>query len=616
VSGELGLGAAMAAASGPQWIDDKRLVRPHHLEALSKWVAGSPVLVLDYEADGLETRRGARSFMAGFFAPDKGARVVDFRLTGENGLRAVADGLRARTGLTIGHNLTNELSHSWALGFDIGGQLWDNLDAAFALDERMESHGQKALVEALLKRGTPYADALHTWMDLNLGTHQRGHELNPMELEVPYNIEDVTDAYDLYKHFRPMVEKAGMLQLVLTDSELNRAVADMQETGLQYDGDRAEQLIQQIGAEKGAHYKSITSTIGRPVDLSSHTALFGILFGEYGLPMHKDLEKEGSLDDDVLKWLSSLKGPYTPLIESVREWRECDTLLSTFLLPWSYEHQVDGVLFGNLNKCIAGTRRFTASKPNLQNIPYRSDWAKLIREVFVCETDWVNYSFDYSQVEYRMFAHYSGEPRLIQGYLNNPLFDIHAEVGLMLNLLRDLAKHINFGILYGMGLDKLARKLLTTKEKAKAILDAYHAKIPSAKALKRKLEDLIRRSGIVRDALGGCRHLTLDEAYKALNTLCQMSGADIMRRALVNVYPLVKAAGGHMTVTIHDEAQFKLPGRREDHLPVLREVKRVMEHNPEFKVPMLASAEYYDTDWAHLQELNLEAAQPQTRGRA
>lgn len=599
----------MASAAGPQWIDDKRLVRPHHLEAFSRWVRDSPVIVLDYEGDGLEARRGHRSFMAGVYAPDKGARVVDFRLTGEAGKRALADALRARTGITIGHNLKHELSQSWAEGWEIGGQLWDNQAAAFALNEKLKSTGQKALVHDMLKRATPFADALHTWMELNLGTSKRGHELNPNELEVPYNIEDVTDAWDLYCLLRPQVEKAGMLQLVLTDSELCRPVAEMEDTGMAYDGNHAEVLIKDFSAKRAAIYKRISASVGRPIDVSSHATLFGLLYGEYKLPLHKDLEKEGSLDDDVLKWMVSLKTARTPLIQDIRDWRELDKLLGTYLLPWTYEHQYKGHLFGNLNSCGPETRRFSADSPNLQNIPHRTVFGDMLRECFLTLVGWQTYSFDYSQVEYRMFAHYAGEPRLVQGYRTNPLFDIHAEVGLLINMLRDLAKHINFGILYGMGLDKLARKLGVSKDAAKAILDEYHKKIPSAKALKKRLEDLIRRSGFVATALGGRRHLTLDEAYKALNTLCQMSGADLMRRALVRTYPIVKAAGGKMTITIHDEVQFKLPGNDwREHIPTLKKVKAAMEDNPEFTVPMIAACDRYAPNWAHMEGIDLAVA--------
>lgn len=600
----------MAAATGPQWIDDKRLVRPHHLEALSRWVAEAPELVLDYEGDGVKAHLGHRSFMAGFYAPDRGARIVDFRLTGDAGKRAVGDGLRRRTGVTIGHNLTHELTQSWAEGWEIGGRLWDNMAAAFALDERRKSYSQKELVPELLKRGTPMAAALYTWMELNLGTSRRGHELNPNELEVPYNAEDVTDAWDLYQHMKPQVERAGMTELVLTDSEMCRAVGEMQETGLRYDTARAEQLITQLTASRAEVYRRITAHTGRPVDLASHQALFGYLYGELRMPMHKDQEKEGSLDDDVMAWMASLGTPHTQLIEDIRDWRELDKLLGTYLLPWTYEHQRGGFLRGNLNTCRAGTRRFTADDPNLQNIPTRTELAKQIRTAFICEPGWVNYSFDYSQVEYRMFAHYSREPRLVQGYRTDPTFDIHIEVtellrALVSDLKRSDGKHSNFACLYGVGIEKFSRKLQREKEAARKILDAYHAKIPNAKRLKRQLEDEIRRTGVVKDAFGGRRHLTTDDAYKALNTLCQMSGGDLMRRALVRMYPIIKKAGGKMTLTVHDEGQFKLPGPHEEHLDTLRAVRDVMQDNPEFSVPMLTDAEMYRQDWAHMEEVKL-----------
>lgn len=596
-------------APPPEWVDDPRMVKANQIESWARWVQHSPELVLDYESDGLDTRRGASSFMVGCFAPDKGAKVLDLRLA-PNALEPFRRALKARTGVTIGHNLKHELSHSWQLGTDIGGTLWDNQAASFALDERRKSHAQDSLVHELLKRGTPQAAALAAYMEATFGTAKRGHHENPNALEVPYNAEDVTDAWDLYRYLRPQAERIGLVELITTDSELCRPVSEMEMTGVPLDLPATRALADELSEVRAQAAKLITRTLGRSVNIASHTDLFGLLYGEWQLPMHADLEKVGKLDDDVLAWMLTL--PLTSnqatVIEAIRDWREADKLVDTFLLPWLYEHSIDGVLYPNLNLCVADTRRFTADNPNLQNVPSRGTLGKRIRKLFIQLMNWTSYSADYSQVEYRIFADAAGEPRLVKGYREVAGFDIHAEVAEMLRavieITRDDAKHTNFGILYGMGIDKLARKLRCSRDRAKAILDAYMAKIPSAKGLKRELDKQVRARGYVETKLRGRRHMTSDESYKALNTYCQMSSADVLRRALVRAYRNVRSVGAHGTnvpckfqLQVHDELLFRLEGPPEEHGPTLKTIVTAMETNPEFKLPLRVEMERFEPSW-------------------
>lgn len=604
----MGLGASLL--SGPEWVEDKRMVRPEQLDGWMRWLRDSPELVVDYESDGLDTRRGARSFMVGAYAPDRGAKVADLRLLGDPGYRAAVDGLSKRTGVTIVHNGKHEVAHSRALGFELGGKLWDNQAASFAEDER-GPHGQKDLIETRLKRVPVMSRTIHDWMETNLGTSQRGHELNPNSLEVPYNAEDVTDAWDLYTHFKERAARAGLTDAVFVDSELCRPVVEMETTGLRLDMDLCAELSAQYQTERAAILNKVRGMVGN-VDLHSHQELFGLLYGRLGMPMHKDLEKKGKLDEDVLAWMLSLDDiPDTArqVIEGVREYRELDKLDGTYLMPWMYEHSIDGRLYPNLNMTVAGTRRFTADSPNLQNVPTRTDLAKQVRAAFLEDVGCTTYAFDYSQVEYRMYVHYSREPALVKGYRESPSFDVHQMVAEMLGIPRPAAKHINFGIVYGMGIDKLSRKLLLTRGAAKEILERYFTMIPSVKRLKRELADQVKGKGYVRTVYGTRRHLTQDEDYKALNTACQMTAADLLRRALVRVGPVVRAAGGRLKLQVHDEVLFRLPGTdTREHMPVLLAVQEAMERAPEFCVPIRVECQKWVGNWAAKEKVPLAAA--------
>lgn len=589
------------------WVDDPRLVRPHQLEAWGNWIQGAPELVLDYETDGLVPRDGHRPFMVGAFSPDKGAKVVDLRLTPQ-ALEALRVALRGRTGTTIVHNAKNELGMSWAMGTDIGGKLWDNQAASFAYDERRDSHGQKELCK-LFGFPTPMADALGAYMQATFGNTERGHHHNPNALEVPYNCEDVESAWRIYERQKADCQRAGLLDVVEIDSEVCRPICEMENTGINLDVGAATRLLEELTEARAACYKTICAAVGRPVDPSSHQALFGVLYGHWGLPMHHDVEKVGKLDDDVLAWMTTLPqvredSARLTFVEGVRDWREYDKMIGTYLLPWLYEHARNGILYPHLNTTVATTKRLSADSPNLQNIPARGTLGKRVRALIVAMMGHETYSFDYSQVEYRTFAHCSGEPRLVKGYRDLPDFDIHASVSDLLNslvaglgMLRDDGKHVNFGILYGMGIDKLSRKLRCSKDRAKKILDAYMQGIPTVRALKKRLEREVQTKGYVSSVLGGRRHLNPNEAYKALNTLCQMTAAEIIRHAMVQAYRR-RPAGLKFQLQVHDELLFSIPGPKEEHGPALATVKAAMEDMPKFNVPMRVDGERFAPNWA------------------
>lgn len=604
---QLGLGAFTATQRAPEWVEDKRMVRPEQLDSLERWVRSTPELVVDYETNGLKTWKGFKPFMVGFFAPDKGAKVVDLRLLGDAGLRAVRDGLSKREGVTIAHNFKMELSHSRALGFELGGKLWCNYAAYFALDEREESLAQDELVRKYLKRDTPQWRALAHWMNTNLGGVREGHELNPNTLEVPYSCEDVTDCWDLYVAARKRCP-ASQEELIWTDGALTRPVSEMEENGLHLDLERCAALTAEWGEQRAQCYRNVCRIVGGNPDLASHQTLFGLLYGRYRLPMHADIEKQGKLDHDVLMWMLTLpevvgNADLHTLITSVLQWRELSKLLDTYLLPWQYEHGSDGILHPNLNLCVAETRRFTADNPNLQNIPTRTDLGKLLRACVIASIDEEVWCLDYSQIEYRGFAHYSGEPRLVQGYHKDPSFDIHALVGSLCGVSRSDGKHLNFGMLYGMGVEKLRRKLRCGLDRARSILDTYHKQIPTVKRLKQKLEAEIKAKGYISDCFGGRRHLAGNDAYKALNSLCQMTAANLMRRAMVACYPALKAAGAKQRLQIHDEMKFGLPRGEFTNLQVVDECQQLMTRASPMSVPCLVDAEFYREDWAHLSKM-------------
>lgn len=601
---QLSLGASIKPEL--KFIEDKRLVRPEQLGFLSQMILQSKEMVIDYEADGLNIRAGHRPFMAGFFTPETGAKVLDLRLVPE-GYELLRTVLPKRTGTTIGHNFQSaEVAMSRALGFELGGKLWDNQHAIFAIDERLD-RGQKEYAEQTLKKRPIYAHALRDWMAANLGTHKQGHELNPLELEVPYNAEDVEQAWDIYLDTRAKAERYGMVQLIETDSELTRCIAEMESTGLRLDIEAGKTLLARFTDEIDRCSKELYSLCGRTIDVENHQALFGLMYGELRFPMHEDIEKAGKLDDDCFNWFLTQDALEEPskrhrIVEVVVELKEYLKLRGTYLYPWLYEHQIDGVLFPHLNLNGARTRRLSCEKPNLQNIPVRTALGRSLRDLVLAEEGGVEYSMDYSQIEYRAFAHYCAEPWLVKAYRENAALDMHQRISDQMHVDRDtVGKHMNFAMLFRVGKAKLARKLGVDQGISDGYINDYHKMLPALKPWMRKLEAEVKRDGYVKDSVfGGRRHLKENEAYTAVNSACQMTAADLIRNAMTRMYPLIKRAGGKVRLQIHDEVKFHLPGARQDHIGTLTGLRDAMQDYPQFRVPVYTSIEYYTTNWNQL----------------
>ncbi len=596
-------------------IDDPRLVQPRQLTAMVEWAKLSKELFIDYETTGLNPRKGHCPFSCQFFAPDKGAKMVDFRYLGDNGRAAVKDAVSNRTGRTIAFNMSFETRMSRALGFEVGGQLWDPMVAAYALNESRPNHAtwgpltQKALVHHELKKEPSFAFAVKSWLQSHTGQDEAHYEDVPPELIVPYGCEDVEQGFELYQRLSKQVTSCSMDSLVLTDSKLTDVVSRMEDRGLQFDEEYARGLIDRFSVEWKAAYQKAKTALGYDFDIGKDQQLFGILYGDFKMPMHKDTEKQGKLDKIVLGWMLTLP-QLTPtqraFLEAVLDWRELDKLLNTYLRPWVYEWQENGIVYPNLNYCGPETRRFSASDPNLQNVPTRTDRGALLRGCFRTRKGFSTYSMDESQAEFRFFTHYSKDTRLVAAYRNNRDTDIHEIVSQILGVIRKVGKNLNFGLLYGMGIDKLARELSATLKRmvsgaeAKLLRETYFVKIPNIRILQKEIEASIRSNGYVQSMFGGRRHLTVQESYKGLNTLMQMTVADLMRKAMVIADGILRKAGGHLLLQVHDEIPFELPGEdTREHVPTLKEIRHeAMENYPQVTVPLVASVEKWAPRWS------------------
>ncbi|MBZ5544905.1 MAG: DNA polymerase I, partial [Acidobacteriia bacterium] len=268
-----------------------------------------------------------------------------------------------------------------------------------------------------------------------------------------------------------------------------------------------------------------------------------------------------------------------------------------------YINPSTGRLHTSFNQTVARTGRPSSSNPNLQNIPIGDEFGLRIRSAFVAEDGRLLISADYSQIELRVLAHMSEDPRLIEAFTRNE--DIHSRTaqeifgvpaGLQTHEHRRMAKAINYGVIYGLSSFGLAGRTGTSKTEAQQYIDAYFQRYRKVKEFLDGLVEEARGSGRVRTLFGRLRPIpeinSKDVAARnraereAMNTPLQGTAADLLKLAMVKVQARLHSEKlrTRMILTVHDELVFEAP---EDELDRARVIVRAeMEGAYPMKVPL------------------------------
>ena len=263
---------------------------------------------------------------------------------------------------------------------------------------------------------------------------------------------------------------------------------------------------------------------------------------------------------------------------------------------WDIEVQDDHSYVGN-----GIVHHNSSSKPNMQNIPTKG--AGVVRAIFIPDKDEDWYSLDYSQVEYRLMAHYAlgkGSDALRETYIGNPKVDFHQQMADLTGLARKDAKTLVFGLLYGMGKEKLAIGLKKDMAEAEEIFKVFHKNAPFVKTTSAMASQKARVRGYVYTLLKRRRRFPNGvSVHKALNALLQGSAADIMKKAMVDISKSgVEDVLGAPLLTVHDELDFSAPRTKLGKEAIL-EVKNMMINTFPLSVPLLVDVER-GTNWANI----------------
>jgi DNA polymerase I len=355
---------------------------------------------------------------------------------------------------------------------------------------------------------------------------------------------------------------------------LTVVLAAMEDTGVRIDTYRMGEITARLNDRIEELEARAYELAGEEFVLGSPQQLGGILFEKLELTPGRKGKTGYSTDSKVLRAIRS-DHEIVPVIE---EWRELTKLVNTYLGPLPTLIGEDGRLHTTINQTVAATGRLSTSSPNLQAIPIRTELGREIRSAFVAEPGHRLLSADYSQIELRILAHVSGEPKLREAFARGE--DIHtataAEVlgkdpATLTKDERNVAKMINFGIVYGISAFGLSENLDIPKEQAQAYIDAYLARFPLVQAFIARTILQASEDGYVTSLLGRRRPVPELRASNrqtrgfgervAVNFVMQGSNADIIKVAMVAIHERLRAEGrgARLVLQVHDELLLEVP---------------------------------------------------------
>ena len=618
--------------------DYSAVVTTSQLTELVDTLSAQEIISFDTETDGLE-RESTLCGLSFSWQPNQGVYVPirsphpEDHLDTETVLSALKPILEDPNLSKCGHNLKFDAGILIRNGVKLQGVVFDTLLASQLVDARTPSHNLDTLALLHLNhKMISFEELTATSNDAaNVdGTDKEGEDLGglfdadatrqktidevPLEQATVYAAEDADVALRLYHFLVPKLDEMGITALVRDiESPLAPILAEMEYNGIVCDKSELNRQSSVISELVDARQKQIHGIVGYPCNIDSPKQLAQVLFEDLGFkPVKRTRGGKVSTDVTVLEALSlreDINDPKTSVPRLIIEYRQFRKLQSTYLaqLQSAIDPKTERI-HTHLYQLTTATGRLKSDGPNLQNIPVRTEIGRQLRCAFRAPEGHKLICADYSQIELRILAHFSEDTQLIETFAQD--LDIHTAVASQVfempaasvtRELRDKAKTINFGIIYGVSPTGLSRRIkgMSVKEAA-ALIDDYKTRFPG---IDRFLQACVQQAsdhGYVSTLTG--RQRAIPEIYAtnrsrrslgerlAINTVVQGSAADLMKAAMVRVQHRIDAdrLPLKMLLQIHDELVLETPeALAEVHAAIVCEE---MENAMSLQVPLRTEA--------------------------
>ena len=406
--------------------------------------------------------------------------------------------------------------------------------------------------------------------------------------------------------FEQRMEKDGLLELFRQlEMPLLPVLAGMEQSGVAIDAAAFRAFLDDVQGRLDQLTAHVYELAGTQFNIRSAQQLGDVLFNGLGLPAPR--KTKGGQASTSQQTLEKLAGQH-PVVDSILQYRKLEKMRSTYLDPLPRLVDPQGRIHTTFNQKATATGRLSSSNPNLQNIPVRGPLGKRMRSCFIAGPGRLLVSADYSQVELRVLAHVSQDPALLEAFRNGE--DIHARTAALVYDLppdqvnpdqRRNAKTINFGLIYGMGAQKLAQELKISTTQAKDFIARYFERLQGLKEFYEGVEASARKHGFVT-TLGGRRRLLPDinsasgqaaalARRQAINTVIQGSAADIIKLAMLAVArdERLRELDARLLLQVHDELLLEVPADAAEEAGTLvaRLMQDVCPAGKELSVPLL-----------------------------
>ena len=587
----------------------------------ARWTAaGTELLGLTARWEGLPGRSPLTGVALVGASPPPAAVWVPGALLAD---RSVASGLTTLlcSAPVAGHGVKEVLRSLLPLGIDCTGLAMDTEVAAYLLNPSTGDYGLSALAPAAAGR----AGTAETPADEDGG---HGHDVVAEQLSLGDAVTPAADATvaaadatvavadaltvsALAPALRARLQAEGIAELHDTvELPLVRVLARMEVAGIRVDADELRRLAKDLAGQTSALVLEIQRLAGHEFNVNSTPQLRTVLYDELGLVPGRKTKTGYSTDAATLETLRDAH----PIVDTLLRYRELEKLRSTYGENLLAEVAPDGRIHASFRQTVARTGRLSSERPNLHNIPTRSELGSRFRRAFVPAPGCRFLVADYDQVELRVIAHLSEDPGLVAAFTSGQ--DIHRAVAAgvygvapedVTKEQRDRSKMVSYGLAYGMEAFGLARRLSTGVDEANDIMERYFGAFPRVRAYMEQTVTEARQRGFTRTQMGRKRPLPelADRNFRvrsaaerqAMNAGIQGLAADLFKLALVRLDAALERdrLESRLVLQVHDEVIVEVVGGEEDAVTEL--TREALTHAIDLSVPLEATMAWGDS-WA------------------
>ena len=535
------------------------------------------MLVLDTETTGLNHQKHL-AFACGFMTGDESI-YIDFRKD-SGGIARAVDIIQGHD-LLIGHNIKFDLHMLVQAGVPWrllrSKKLYCTQIAEAILNEHKKSYSLDALGQEYF--GIPKIDIVEQIREhFAVKRMAKGKAMGKIS-EMPYDFVKkycLRDCQITQLLYVLHCDKMSAFPIFNLEMEVMKHLVDIERRGVSVDVEKLERAKEHYSKEIDKLESELGVNVSSPIQMKEKFESLGLM-----PPINPDNGRP-TFSKSALK---EIDHPFTKDVLKLRQYRK----IKEGFLSKMPDHMVGDVLYTNFHQAksdeygtISG--RLSSSEPNMQQVPKRNGEAfELIRGLYVAPKGKTWLCGDWSQFEFRMFAHYSQDEKLWKAYQDNPDIDYHQLVADMAGVDRRTAKTINLGLSFGMGESRLAKELGRSIEDSKVLFSKYHKTFPSVKEFLKTASAIGGKRGYVKSLLG--RHIRFPEpslAYKAGALIFQGGAADIMKKKIIELNSNIDG----LVLIVHDEFNFTVSEENVER--DLKIFKEIMEDVPELNIPVRA----------------------------